>query len=146
MPARAEAVLETLRTWHDEKDGRIIAATIMPDHIHVLFELGVRLTVGRCVARWKADVRRKTSYAEGWQRDFWEHRVRNDEQWEDYGLYMFLNPYRASLIRRDESWPWWWAPEPKHFSFTQMLDSRGAPPTEWMDWPEDRWAGLKVGE
>jgi REP element-mobilizing transposase RayT len=144
--ASAQAALETLRFWHEENDGRILAVTVMPDHLHVLFELGTRLTLGRCLARWKASTRHKIDYAEDWQRDFWEHRVREDERWEDYGLYIFLNPYRAGLISRGEAWPWWWVPEPKVFSFMQALDSRGAPPSEWIDWPEDRFAGLKVGE
>ncbi len=145
-PEHARLAIEALRAWHERDDGRILAATVMPDHVHVLLELGKGLGVGACVGCWKSHVLKKAGYAEDWQRDFWEHRVRNDERWEDYGLYMFLNPYRAGPIKRDESWPWWWAPEPKVFSFMLALDSRGVPPREWMDWPEDRWAGLEVGE
>lgn len=145
-PAAANAVLTAMREWHDEGDGSVLAATAMPDHVHVLFSLGARLDVGRCVSRWKAVGRRMSGYAGKWQRDFWERRVRDDESWEDYGLYIFLNPFRAGLAKRGEPWPWWWAPEPERFRFTEMLGARGEPPAEWIDWPEDRFASLATGE
>jgi REP element-mobilizing transposase RayT len=94
-PEFARRTIEALRAWHEKGDGRILAATIMPDHVHVLFELGEKLGVGACVGYWKSHVLKVVGYAEDWQRDFWEHRVRDDERWEDYGLYIFLNPYRA---------------------------------------------------
>jgi putative transposase len=140
------ASLEVLRTWHFEGDGTVLAATVMPDHIHVLFQLGKRLPVGRCVSRWKAQTRRACGYLGAWQRDFWEHQVRPDDPWEDYGLYLFLNPYRAGLIPRSAAWPGWWIPEPRYFRFMALLGSKGEPPEEWIKWPEARFAGLAVGE
>ena len=146
VPAAADAALGAIREWHEEGDGAVLAATVMPDHAHVLFTLGARLDVGRCVSRWKTIGQRMSGYAGDWQRDFWEHRVRDDESREEYGLYIFLNPYRAGLVKRSESWPWWWTPEPKTFRFTAMLDAHGAPPQEWLDWPEDRFEDLATGE
>jgi REP element-mobilizing transposase RayT len=90
--------LDALRAWHGEGDGAVLAATIMPDHVHVLFHLGTRLTVGQCMGRWKSVARKIAGYEGGWQRDFWEHRLRADESAEDYALYIFLNPYRAGLL------------------------------------------------
>jgi putative transposase len=146
QPTGARAVLAALQSWHAAGDGRIFTATVMPDHVHVLFELGRTLPLGRCVARWKAEVRRRIAYAGAWQRDFWEHLVRADESWEDYGLYLFLNPCCAGLARAGDAWPWWWAPEPGLFRFAGALDANEAPPSAWLDGFEARLAELATGE
>jgi hypothetical protein len=118
----------------------------MPDHVHVLFELGEKLSVGRCVARWKSEARRLAGYAGEWRRDFWEHRLRDGEEIEDYGFYIFLNPYRAGLIDHHLTWPWWWPPDPRAFRFIGVLKENGAPQPEWADLPEARFTGLAIGE
>ena len=146
QPASARAVLSALQSWHVAGDGRIFAATVMPDHVHVLFELGQTLTLGRCIARWKAESRRHIAYAGGWQRDFWEHLVRTDESWEDYGLYLFLNPYRAGLARAGDAWPWWWTPERGLFRFAAALDASGAPLAAWLEDYDAQLSNLATGE
>ena len=114
--------------------------------MHVLFEVGERLSVGRCVSRWKAVGRRGSGYAGEWQRDFWERRVRDEESHEDYALYILLNPYRAGLAKAGEAWAGWWMPALEVFRFGGLLGPQGEPPAEWIDWPEERFAALKTGE
>ncbi|MBL9219225.1 MAG: transposase [Opitutaceae bacterium] len=140
------AMLGGLRSWHGEGDGEVLAATVMPDHAHVIFALGARLGVGRCVSRWKTVCRKQAGYAGEWQRDFWEHRLRDDEASEDYGLYLFLNPYRAGLLPRNAAWQGWWVPDPKRFKFMELLGPHGEPPEEWIEWPEEKFARLATGE
>ena len=138
-------MLDTLKRWHARRDGEVLAAAVMPDHVHVLVELGRRHTLGQTVALWKADVRREIDHAEAFQRDFWEHRLRPDEDAEEYALYAFLNPFRAGLIKRDAQWPGWLMPDPRLFQFMDLLEN-GMPPLAWVDWPEDRFDALQVGE
>jgi REP element-mobilizing transposase RayT len=145
-PTACGTTLKVLQGWHAENQGRILAATIMPDHVHVLFELGGRLTVGQTIARWKTETRKGIEYAEDFQRDFWEHMLRETDDVEDYALYIFLNPYRAALLPPGRSWPGWWTPDARQFRFTSALDEHGAPPQEWIEWPDDRFAGLAHGE
>lgn len=144
-PTATQALLKALRTWHEEHDGSVLAASVMPDHAHVLFSLGSKLEVGRCVSRWKAVAQRLSGYPGKWQRDFWEHRLRDVEGWEDYALYIFLNPYRAGLLRHG-SWPGWWAPEAGWFRFLGCLEPDGGPPTEWLAWSDDRFANITTSE
>jgi putative transposase len=141
-----DVLLAVVRAWNSERNGRVLAATVMPDHVHVLIELGDRLTVGQAVAGWKSATRRGAGYAETFQRDFWEHRLRETEDPEDYGLYIFLNPYRARLLTPQERWAGWWLPDPRSFRFTSILDDNGCPPAEWVDWPNEKFAGLAHGE
>lgn len=144
QPTARQAVLDVLGKWHTEGDGAVWAAVVMPDHIHVLFEAGVRLSVGRCVSRWKTQARAAAGYAGEWQRDFWEHRVRDGESIEEYGWYLILNPYRAGLCQPDVTWPGWWCPDKTRFEFSQSLSAEGVPPREWLDWDEERFAHLKT--
>ncbi len=140
------AMLTALRTWHDEGDGRVLAATVMPDHVHVFIQLGARHSVGQLVGRWKASVTRACPGVAAWQRDFWEHRLRDAESGDDYGLYILLNPYRSGDCAADVTWPGWWLPDAGVFRFATALDQNGVPPKEWLGWPEERFAGLVTGD
>lgn len=142
----AEAILAALRSWHDERDGVILCATVMPDHVHVLFELGQKLTTGQCVGRWKSEARRAIRYRHDWLRDFYEHHLRVEEAAEDYALDVFLNPYRARLVAAEQVWPYWWTPDMGRFRFSTQLNVDGTPPREWIDWPEDRFDHVAAGE
>ncbi len=139
-------LLEVLRRWPEEGQGEVLAATVMPDHVHVLFQLGIKLTLGQTIARWKGEARKSVGYTGAFQRDFWEHRLRESEAVEDYALSVFLNPYRAGLLRAEGIWPGWWASRPSMFQFTAILSGNGAPPNEWIDWSAARFAGLAHGE
>ena len=113
--------------------GRLLCSTIMPDHVHLLLELGGRLTVGQLIGKLKA-LSRPALAAEGaaWQRDFFEHRLRPDDPANAYARYVFLNPYRAALLDRRSVWPWWVLGTGVEFDFTAMLDCGQYPPTEWL--------------
>ena len=119
--------------------------TVMPDHAHRLFTLGNRLSLGRVIARLKAQS--KDAVAVGgfdWQRDFFEHRLRAEEEIEHYGLYVFLNPYRAGLLSAREKWAHWWCPRSESFRFMLRLNPDGTPPPEWIGEPIPE--GLATGE
>ncbi len=145
-PKTCGLALNVLQEWHTEGNGGVLAATVMPDHIHVLFTLGPKLTVGQTIARWKSSIRKRIGYSEDFQRDFWEHMLREMEAIEDYAIYIFMNPYRAGLLLHYRIWHGWWAPEPSLFRFTAMLAPEGTPPREWLDWPNERFERLAHGE
>ena len=146
VPRTRDVFLAVLRAWHSERNGNILAAVAMPDHAHLLIELGNLLTVDQLVARWKSTTRRGAGYADTFEHDFSGHRLRESENPEDYGLYMFLHPYRARLLKPDESWPGWWLPDAAKFKFPAMLNGAGGPPQEWVEWPVERFSTLTHGE
>ena len=81
----------------------------MPDHIHLLVTVGERLSLGQCVGRLKAKTRYLLSAASlRWQGNYFEHRLKADEPIETVLRYMFLNPYRANLLKLAEAYPWFW--------------------------------------
>ena len=81
--------------WH------VFTAVVMPDHIHMLVRAPVELQ--RVVNDWKHWTSRHLSVR--WQRDFFDHRLRNDESLREKADYMLQNPVRAELVTIWEDWP-----------------------------------------
>lgn len=144
-PRTRDVFLAVLRAWHMERDGRVLAATVLPDRAHVLLEPGATADVTQLPARWKAGMRRAAGYAETFERDCHGHRLRASENPEVYALYCFLQPYRARLIGPEEHWPGWWLPDATIFQFPAALEPAGQPPLEWIQWPDEKFAGLTLG-
>ncbi len=140
----ASRSVETLFALHDADDIELLAATVMPDHVHMVFVLGSRLTVGQVMAKFKTLARGGDAWR--WQQDGFEHRLRANEAAEDYGFYVFMNPYRARLAPIAQPWPWWTCPDTEQFGFTQKLDRNGIPPEEWLDQVEETNSRIATGE
>ncbi len=111
------AAMEADGTW------QVDAEVIMPDHVHYLFELGPRLPLGRTIARLKGRTA-SNLHAAGlsWQSGYFDHRLRDKEDMLPVLFYILLNPVRAGLTDRGESWPgyhcsspvWEWFKEYAH--------------------------------
>lgn len=43
-----------------------------------------------------------------WQANYYDHVLRSSEALEPVARYMWLNPYRAGLVRDTDVWPGWW--------------------------------------
>ncbi len=146
VPRTRDAFLAVLRSWHEGRNGRILAVSALPDHVHILMELGSLLTAAQVISGWKSALRRGAGYAETFQETFREYRLDAAEAAEDYGLYMFLAPYRAHLLMTVQMWGGWWAPDLGLFKFPASLNATGGPPEEWVNWPASRFAALAGGK
>ncbi|MCX7300227.1 MAG: transposase [Rhodobacterales bacterium] len=40
-----------------------------------------------------------------WQRRYWEHHIRNDEDFADHVRYCWVNPVKHGFVERPEDWP-----------------------------------------
>lgn len=140
-----DSIRATLHSLHPA-DATVLAATIMPDHVHLLFTLGARLTLGQVMGKFKTLSRNHGFTAWHWQEDGFDHRLRPEESLEDYGFYIFMNPYRARLLPVSQAWPFWVCPEPTQFRFTAHLAPHGTPPPEWLDQVETVATRIITGE
>jgi len=104
-PSCAERLVTAWRELQESGDLTLLAATVMPDHVHTLFILGDRLPLGRVIAKYKTLARDHGRATWRWQQDGYEHRLRENEDSSEYGFYIFMNPYRAQLIEPLECWP-----------------------------------------
>lgn len=113
-----------------------LAGTVMPDHVHILFQLGERLPLDRVMAKLKGAITRRINHHLGahlWQENAFEHRLRPDESAEAYAFYIFMNPYRAALCGIDTAWPWWVCTDPARFQFLALRRANGSPQPERLD-------------
>lgn len=145
VPAAIPAAHSICRRLVQDGDVSAFTATVMPDHVHLLFELGGQLALDRVVAKWRALVRRSVEGLE-WQANFFEHRLRAHEASEPYAWYIFMNPYRAGLITDDKPWPGWWTDEAVAHGFLAMTRLGPCPQPEWLGQMDERTRGLITGE
>jgi REP element-mobilizing transposase RayT len=115
-----------------EQDHRwqLMAATIMPDHLHILVRLTGNLPVSRCIARLKTRSQRCSKGVLRWQANFYEHRMRPSDAVEDVVRYIFLNPHRAG-IQFPDRYPWFWLGSEESAWFQPTTDE-GLPFPEWL--------------
>jgi putative transposase len=45
-----------------------------------------------------------------WQRDFFDHRLRDHHELEEKTSYILMNPVRKALCQRAEDWMWVYRP------------------------------------
>jgi putative transposase len=77
---------------------------LMPDHLHMLVAFGKDVGMKSVIRNWK---RYLTNHAGlQWQRDFFDHRLRDDENFTEKANYILNNPVRAGLVARFEDWPY----------------------------------------
>ena len=100
----------------------------MPDHIHWLCTLGERLTLSQTISKFKS----LAKIEHDWQRNYYDHRLRSDVAKEPFSKYIFLNPYRKSLLEHDQAWPWWTLNRNEHPEFVTHLGDEKYPPPEWL--------------
>jgi putative transposase len=106
---------------------------LMPDHVHWLFQLGTKTALSQCVRMLKFKIRDAIGESSfRWQTNFFEHRLREEENKESYARYIFLNPYRAGLIQSQQPWPYWIGNPTFQFEFEAILDEMKHPPIEWI--------------
>jgi len=131
-PDEGSRLLGVLRDLHEGGDALFCAATVMPDHLHLLFTLGKRLRFAQVLGKLKSLARAQGHVSWRWQENAFERQLRADELFEDFGLYIYMNPYRAGLCSMHERWPWWFCPDTDQLGFMSMLKQDGAPPMEWL--------------
>jgi len=108
----ARLVIGQLRALHDAGSVRSLAFIVMPDHVHWLFELGDRKTLGDVLKQFKAtsarDINRHLGTAGTiWQKNYFDRASRNDEDLRSMARYIVANPLRAGLVAHVGEYPHW---------------------------------------
>ncbi len=105
--AAGRCVVEALRAGEGVAGTRTLAWCLMPDHLHWLVQLGtdpLATVVGRMKGR---SSRRAMSAGPLWQRGYYEHAIRAEEDLVQVARYIIANPLRAGLVTRIGDWPLW---------------------------------------
>lgn len=98
----------------------IVAMVVLPDHLHAIWQLPeddadfplrwslIKAAFSRALPKTEVIRRsRKMKRERGiWQRRYWEHQIRNDDDLEKHVAYIHFNPVKHGYVTRAADWPY----------------------------------------
>ena len=105
-PKIAEVVAATLKHYNGQRY-TILAWCLMPNHVHVVFTAHSGSTLAEILHSWKSFSASRANRLLGrtgpfWQREYYDHLVRDDRDLERVVQYVLDNPAKAGLV----DWRW----------------------------------------
>jgi putative transposase len=124
------------------------AIVVLPDHLHAIWTMPegdsdfalrwrlIKTMFSRSLPQGESlSESRKCKGERGiWQRRYWEHLIRDEEDFSRHADYVHINPVKHGLISRVADWP--------HSSFHRYVRDGILP----MDWAGDARADWECGE
>jgi REP element-mobilizing transposase RayT len=104
IPAIWQAIDETIDFRESQGDLDCRLAVAMPDHFHALLGFPGTKSMKVVTSAFKSWL--ASRYQIEWQRDFFDHRLRNWESAQEKAKYIRMNPVRAGLVIHPEDWPY----------------------------------------
>ncbi|MEN9361100.1 MAG: hypothetical protein RL095_2635 [Verrucomicrobiota bacterium] len=122
QPNIARIVLDNWSHFHGQRY-EIVAAVVMPNHVHILIRLLAPWTLAKIVHSWKSytanrihEELERTGWQPAlpgddtantiWQREYWDRFIRDEEHFHAAIAYILDNPVKAGLCVHREDWPW----------------------------------------
>jgi REP element-mobilizing transposase RayT len=107
-PLIAEEIANTLAHF-DRQRYRLFAWCVMPNHVHVLVKIFPTEKLASVIHAWKSFSAKQANRILGrhgafWQREYFDHLIRNEEEFERAVRYIAENPVKANL----KDWRWVW--------------------------------------
>ena len=99
----ADVLFETAHRYHESQRWYLKLLLIMPDHLHLLIGVPGNPKLSSLVRDFKRITTRIANVT--WQRNFFDHRLRNDESENEKVAYIRANPVRTGLIGPNDRWP-----------------------------------------
>ena len=106
----AGLLIDVLRSLGAEGKFQLHDFVIMPDHVHLLIEVGSGMTIEKAMQLIKGRFSHRLSHefdckGEVWQRGFTEVQVMDKENFEAHCAYIAENPVKAGLVSSAEEYP-----------------------------------------
>lgn len=112
------------------------AMVVLPDHVHIMITLpadssnysvivaSIKSHFSRQIKPTEAiSVSRQKKRERGiWQRRFWEHRIRDDIDYQRHLDYIHFNPVKHGYVAHPQDWP---------YSTLHKLTAKGVYPPDW---------------
>jgi len=109
---------EVVRNVHKVHPFEIIAWVVMPDHLHAVWRLPegdsdyamrwtlIKANFSRRLPKFEqiSDSRRKKGERGIWQKRFWEHTIRDDNDLQRHVDYTHYNPVKHGLVGKASDW------------------------------------------
>ncbi len=133
---RIDALGPAFRAVQTRHPFRLDAVAVLPDHLHCVWSLPdgdtdystrwglIKAAFSRAIERGERRSPRRLERGERgiWQRRFWEHCIRDDDDYTRYVDYIHWNPVKHGHVSHVADWP--------HSSFHRHV-ARGVYPLDW---------------
>ena len=110
-PEIADMVADALRHFHSQQY-LLDDWVVMPNHVHVILWPMPNLTLSAILKSRKRHTARQANLILGrtgetfWQRESYDHWIRNDDEKARIRRYIRMNPVNARLCKMPEDWKW----------------------------------------
>ncbi|MBK6972543.1 MAG: transposase [Sterolibacteriaceae bacterium] len=120
LVAHVESLRSVVRLTRQRHPFEIVAMVVLPDHLHAIWRLPENDT--DYPTRWsliKAGFSRRLAKSESigasrlrkrergiWQRRYWEHQIRDDDDLDRHVAYVHFNPVKHGYVERAIDWPY----------------------------------------
>jgi putative transposase len=105
----SKVILNAAKFYHEKDRWYVWVILLMPDHLHALVSIGLQDDLSKIVKEWKGFTAKKSGIK--WQRGFFDHRLRSDENLQQKEWYIRNNPVRQNLVSKPEDWVFIWTPQ-----------------------------------
>jgi len=100
----ASRIIESARFYEEQRRWYVTLFLLMPDHLHALLSFSGVHGMGKIIADWKHFHSHNNGVV--WQENFFDHRIRNDDELVEKAAYIRGNPLAKGLCTGEEDWPW----------------------------------------
>ena len=107
-PTVGDAVLAAMKFNYERFVWHCRLCLLMPDHLHAIIAFPREPGMATAIKNWKKFVAGK--HGVDWQRDFFDHRLRDHHELDEKTSYILMNPVRKGLCERPEDWVWIYRP------------------------------------
>lgn len=136
-----DALREAVRVVQRRHPFEIHGWVVLPDHFHCLIELPqgevdfalrwrlIKMLFSRAIPadEWRSEILLRRRERGIWQRRYWEHLVRDEEDFRRHLDYIHINPLKHGLVQRVGDWP---------YSMFHRHVECGLYPPDWAGGPE----------
>jgi len=126
--AAIDVLRQAFRYTIDRHPFNIVASVILPDHLHLIWTLPP--DDQNFPTRWRLikshftrEYARSNQQPPFWQRRYWEHLIRDEEDFSNHLDYIHFNPVKHGMVDSPEKWA--------HSTFKKFVASGYYPP-EWL--------------
>jgi len=104
--AIADLLVDVLLRYRQQGKYLLHEFVVMPDHFHALITPAYEISLEKAAQLVKGgfSFRLKSNFPV-WQASFTNHRIRDEEDFEEHREYIWMNPVRAGLVQRAEEYP-----------------------------------------
>jgi putative transposase len=137
LVSRIDALRAAVRQVRARAPFHIDSWVVLPDHMHCLWTLppgdadfpgrwrAIKTAFSKALpaGEWRSPVMESRGERGIWQRRYWEHTIRDDEDFAAHMDYTHFNPVKHGLVEHPADWP--------HSSFRRCVRS-GMYPAGWI--------------